>query len=252
VVGVQRRESMIRSSLTNVRLEAGDTLLMLSRRSAIRKLGMERDLLPLVQSAVDVPDVRKAGIARAIFLGVIVSAAVGLLPILHASILGAVAMIATGCLNQRQALRALDTRIFFLVGSALALGIAMERTGAALFLAEQVTALVLPFGPVVLLSVLFLLVAALTNVMSNSATAVLFAPIALGMAQQSGIDAEALLLTVILAANCSFATPIAYQTNLLVMGPGAYSFMDFVHAGVPLVILLWLSFTLIAPFYFGL
>jgi di/tricarboxylate transporter len=252
VLGVQRRSQMIRSALPNIRLDSGDTLLMLARREKLKSLSANRDLLPLVYSAVDVPDLRKAGMARIIFLGVIVASALSLLPILHASLLGAVAMIASGCLNQRQALRALDTRIFFLVGSALGLGVAMEATGAAIFLADQVTSTFLPMGPVVLLSALFLLVAILTNVMSNSATAILFAPVALNIAEQAQIDPIVLVMTVIYAANCSFATPIAYQTNLLVMGPGRYRFMDFLIAGGPLVLIIWLSYTLIAPRFFGI
>jgi di/tricarboxylate transporter len=248
VLGVQRRQQMIRSALPSVRLDAGDTLLILARRTSLRSFGLQRDLLPLVQTTIDIPDVTKAGIARLIFVGVIVCAATGALPILLASLIGALAMILTGCLNQRQALRSLDTRIFFLVGSALALGQAMEVTGAAGFLASQVTAALLPLGTVVLLSGLFLMVALLTNVISNSATAILFAPVALKIAETADLSPVLLVLTVIYAANCSFATPIAYQTNLLVMGPGRYRFLDFLRAGGPLVILIWVTYTGALPF----
>ena len=101
------------------------------------------------------------------------------------------------------------------------------------------------------MSGLFLVVAILTNILSNNATAVLFTPIAIGMAQATGAPPAAFVATVIFAANASFATPIGYQTNLLVMGPGRYSFGDFVKAGVPLVVIIWLTFSVIGPWYYG-
>ena len=107
------------------------------------------------------------------------------------------------------------------------------------------------FGAAVVLSVFFLLTAILTNVLSNNATAVLFVPIAVSTASQLGIDPMVFVYAVIFAANCSFATPMGYQTNLLVMGPGHYRFSDFMRAGAPLVIILWLAFSLFAPWYYG-
>ena len=104
----------------------------------------------------------------------------------------------------------------------------------------------------VLLSGLFLLVAVLTNILSNNATAVLFAPIAISIANQTGLPVEPFIVCIIFAANCSFATPIGYQTNLLVMGPGHYRFADFLYAGIPLMIIIWISFSLIAPWYYDL
>ena len=109
-----------------------------------------------------------------------------------------------------------------------------------------------PFGTVAVLSVLFLVVAIMTNVLSNSATAVLFTPIAISAAHLLGVDPKPFVLAVIYAANCCFATPIAYQTNLLVMGPGHYKFMDYVRFGGPLVLVLWVVFTIIAPLRFDL
>jgi len=128
------------------------------------------------------------------------------------------------------------------------MGLAIERTGGAAFIGTNTVAAFEGFGPVVLVSVIFAIVAILTNFISNSATALLFAPIALAIAAQTGIDPMVMVLTVIFAANCCFATPIAYQTNLLVMGPGHYGFRDFTKFGVPLIALLWLTYTLMLPF----
>ena len=109
-----------------------------------------------------------------------------------------------------------------------------------------------PFGPLAMLSMIFLPVAVLTNLLSNAATAVLFTPIAISAATQAGLDPTPFVFAVIYAANCCFATPIAYQTNLLVMGPGHYKFADYLRFGGPLVIVLWLTFTLIAPLRWGI
>ncbi|MEC8291501.1 MAG: SLC13 family permease, partial [Pseudomonadota bacterium] len=103
----------------------------------------------------------------------------------------------------------------------------------------------------VILSAFFLLCAVVTNILSNNATAVLFTPLAVNLAGSLNVDPLAFILAVLFAANCSFATPIAYQTNLLVMTPGNYQFRDFLRAGTPLIILVWLTYSIIAPWYFG-
>ncbi len=130
------------------------------------------------------------------------------------------------------------------------MGVALEHTGAALALAQGMVTLVSPFGPLAVLSALFLLVALISNILSNSATAVLFAPIAISVAGLMDADPKIFILAVIYAANCSFATPIAYQTNLLVMGPGHYKFTDYVKFGGPLVILIWIVFTILSALHF--
>ncbi|MBO6766631.1 SLC13 family permease [Maricaulis sp.] len=244
VLGIQRRSRMIRSRMGEIRLEAGDTLLLFGSSSSMRQLRSDRDLLLMEWATTALADPRRANVARAIFAGVVIAAATSLMPIALASFLGAVAMIAGGCLNTRQAARAVDIRIYLLIGSAIALGTALQITGGADLLATGVVTLFSPFGPVVLMSAMFILIALLTNVLSNSATAILFTPIAVGAANQIGADPSLFALTVLFAANTCFATPIGYQTNLLVMGPGHYRFMDYVKAGAPMVVLFWAAFTL--------
>ncbi|MGJ3232318.1 MAG: SLC13 family permease [Oceanicaulis sp.] len=251
VLGVQRRSRMLRAKMGEIRLEAGDVLLLFGGSDAMRRLRADRDVLLMEWATSDLPDIRKASMARLILLGVIVLAATGLLPIVAASILGATAMIATGCLNVRQAARAVDLKLFLLIGSAFALGAAMDATGAANVLAFSVVAVFEPFGVTALLSALFFLVMVLTNVLSNNATAILFTPIAVGAAGAVGADPQLFALTVLFAANTCFATPIGYQTNLLVMGPGKYKFVDFLRAGAPLSLLVWLVFTAYVAFSFS-
>jgi di/tricarboxylate transporter len=251
VLGVQRRSRMIRTQMSDIRLEAGDVLLIVGNRQSVRGLRTSRDLLLLEWSATEIPHLSNARTAQFILGGTVISAALGIVPISIAAVAGALAMILTGCLNIRQASRAIDRQIFLLVGAALALGTSLEATGGATFLAQQVILVFDGFGAAVVLSVFFLLTAILTNVLSNNATAVLFVPIAVSTASQLGIDPMVFVYAVIFAANCSFATPMGYQTNLLVMGPGHYRFSDFMRAGAPLVIILWLAFSLFAPWYYG-
>jgi di/tricarboxylate transporter len=259
VLGIQRRSQMVRQKLSTIRLQAGDDLLLFGARKDLRAMRFDRNLLVLLWSMADVPDIRLALRARLIFGAVILAAASGVVPIVDAALAGAVAMVAFGCLNLRQAARALDLRIYLLIGAAFAMGASLQESGAAEMMANAAVNAAMPYGPVALLIGMFGLVAVLTNILSNAATAVLFAPIAVNAAikfadtpEMESKLAVAAVMTVIYAANCSFATPIAYQTNLLVMGPGHYRFMDYVRVGGPLVIVLWLVFALAAPYYFGL
>ncbi|MEX6633717.1 SLC13 family permease [Hyphococcus lacteus] len=252
ILGIERRSRMIRTQMNTIRLEAGDVLLILGDIKDIRALRADRDILLLEWSMQGLPDQRNARVAALIFAAVIAFTASGLAPIAVSAIAGATAMVAAGCLNVRQAARAIDRRIYLLIGASLAMGVALERTGGAAFIGEALAMSAGSFGPTVLISAFFIMCAALTNVLSNNATAVLFTPVAVAAAQQLGMNEHILVLTVIFGSNCSFATPIAYQTNLLVMTPGHYKFKDFLVVGGPLIILLWIVYTAVAPFYYGL
>lgn len=251
-LGIQRRSRMIRARMTEIALEAGDVLLVQGRREDVLALRANRDILPMEWSMTDLPAPELAGLAGIVFVTIIGLAAFEIVPIVIASIIGVVAMIAVGALNVRQALQAIDAKVILLVGAALALGIAMEKTGTASYVAHHFIGLFQGASPAVILSAFFLVVAVFTNVLSNNACAVIFTPIGLGLAQGLGVAPEIFAYAVVFAANCSFATPIGYQTNLLVMGPGHYRFSDYMRAGIPLVLLLWLSFSAFAPFYYHL
>ncbi len=259
VLGIQRRARVVRRRLGRIRLEPGDTLLIAGRRSVIDSLRDSPDFIVLSGSKRDLPAPAKAPLASAIFLGTIGSAAIGLFSIPVAAITGAVLMIGTGCLNVRQATRAIDRKIFLLVGVMLALGIALQVTGGAAYIADVILNMPFANSPLEMVALLFIIVAICTNVLTNNACAILFTPIAMNLAGSVQVDtpidydiAFIFALTVIFAANCSFASPIGYQTNLMVMGPGHYRFRDFVKGGVPLVLLIWLTFIAVAYFYFGL
>ena len=252
VFGVQRKSRMARTALSEIRLEAGDTLLIGGTLDAIHGMRGSHDILLLEHSAEAVPQRRKANIAAAIFVFIVALSAFDVTPIVVNAIVGAGLMIATGCLTLPQAVRAFDKQIFLLIGSSIAMATALEATGGADLIAGSTVNLFQGAPPAVVLSALFLVMAIMTNVLSNNAVAALFIPIALDVARRLGAPPEAFIGAVIYAANCSFATPIAYQTNLLVMGPGHYRFSDFIRAGTPLVLIIWLTFSLLAPWYYGL
>ena len=252
LLGVQRKQRMGRTPMSEIRLEPGDTILIGGTDRALQDLRDSHDLLVLEWSAEPVPQRRKAGIAFAIFAMIVLTAAFDILPIVVTSITGAFAMIATGCLTLPQAARAFDRQIFLLVGSSIAAATALEGSGGAQLIADGTVWLLNGQSPAIIMSGFFAVVAILTNLLSNNATAVLFTPIAIGIAQAIGAPPEAFIAATIFAANASFATPIGYQTNLLVMGPGHYSFRDFIRAGTPLVAIIWLTFSLFGPWYYGL
>jgi len=168
-----------------------------------------------------------------------------------AALTGAAGMVATGVLTVRDATRAIDPLIVATIGTALALGIALQETGGAQYIAHAMATAMKGVSPAVMLSVFFLLVAVLSNIISTKTTAVLFTPIAIDFGIEVGAAPEAFAVAVIFAANCSFASPLGYQTNLLVMGPGHYKFMDFTRVGIPLVFVMWITFSLFAPWYYG-
>ncbi|MBT4425376.1 MAG: SLC13 family permease, partial [Rhodospirillaceae bacterium] len=172
--------------------------------------------------------------------------------IVAAAVAGAALMVFSGTLNVRQAASAIDRQIILVGGAALALNAALSATGGGAYIADGLVSALDGAGAAVMLSAFFLLVAAFTNVLSNNACAVLFTPIGINIAHGLGVDPMIFIIAVILAANCSFASPIGYVTNLLVMTPGRYRFIDFVRAGTPLILLLWVGFSLFAPWYYGL
>lgn len=252
VLGVQRRSRMIRAALSQLRMEAGDVLLVMGSRTNVLALRDNRDVMLMESSASDLPMREYSVRALMIFAGIVFTAAFEILPIVVSALIGATLMMVFRCLNVRQAGRAIDRRVFTIVGAALALGTAMQGTGGASWLAHSVIELLSDAPVWMLLSGFFLLVALLTNVLSNNATAVLFTPIAVSIATELNMDPMPFLLAVIFGANCSFATPMSYQTNLLVMAPGHYRFKDFVRVGTPLIFVMWITFTLFIPWYYGL
>jgi di/tricarboxylate transporter len=155
--------------------------------------------------------------------------------------------ILTGCLTMEEAYRYVEWKAIFLIAGMLPLGIAMERTGAAQLIADGIVAAVGPLGPLALLAGFFLLAAGASQVMPNPAVAVLLAPVALNAAQDLGISPYSVMMAVAISASAAFMSPVGHPSNLLVMGPGGYRFSDYLKAGIPLTLVVFLVVLLILP-----
>lgn len=231
-------------------LKVGDVLLVQGPREHIARIKRSGELLVL-DAAADIPFTRKAPLAIALMLAIVVTAAAGVLPIAVSASAGALVMLLTGCLTWRDATRALSVQVIMIVAASLALGVAMLRTGAADYLAACLVSLLGEAHPRIVLGGLMLLLVILTNVVSNNAAAVIGTPIGISIARQLGLDPEPFVLAVLFGANMSFITPMAYKTNLLIMSAGGYTFNDFVRTGTPLAAITTLALAWILPLIYG-
>jgi di/tricarboxylate transporter len=245
-----RKVHTLRKDIGDIRLQVGDLLLVQGAREQLAQLKRSGELLVLDATA-DVPSTEKAPLALLIMGLVIVSAATGLLPIAVSAVAGALLMLLFGGLAWRDIGNALSSSVIMIVVVSLALGMAMTRTGATTWLADLYLALTAGLAPNLILSGLILLMAVLTNIVSNNAAAVIGTPVAMSIANGLGLPAEAFVLAVLFGANMSYATPMAYKTNLLVMNAGGYTFGDFVRIGLPLTLLMWLALSWLLPRLYG-
>ncbi|NND82630.1 MAG: SLC13 family permease [Gammaproteobacteria bacterium] len=231
-------------------LRLGDVLLVQGSNENIEQVKKRGHFLVL-DATTQLPSTKYAPRAVMIMALTILVAAVGIMPISIAAMAGSLMMLLTNCLKWQDIERALSTQVILIVVASLALGSALTQTGATVYLAHSFVEATMGMHDRVVFSALMLLMAILTNIVSNNAAAVIGTPIAISIAQELGLPPEAFVLAVLFGANMSYATPMAYQTNLLVMNAGGYTFMDFVRAGVPLTVIIWLSFSFIVPMLYG-
>jgi di/tricarboxylate transporter len=247
VLAIQRRGAPLREKLNSVRLQLGDALLIMAAQKDVEQLRADDDFIILEEVQEPSLHSHKVPFALGIVALVVLLAGLGVLPILVTAILGCIAMVLTRCLSLEEAQRAVDWKVIFLLGGMLPLGIAMERSGAARWLADSALWLVGGFGALAVLATVYLITALLTEAMSNNASAVLMAPIAIATALQLGIDPKPLLMAVAFAASTSFATPVGYQTNAMVYSVGGYRYTDFLKIGAPLNLLFWVLAVIFIP-----
>lgn len=250
VIGLQRKSKIITTNMGELSLEPGDTLLIQGDKKSIKALRTKSDLLPMEWTTSEIQNKNIAKTSIFIFLCVIIFGAFEILPLVVASLIGVVSMIASKVLSLRQALRSVDNNLLLLIVTSLALGKVIQVTGAATFLSEYLLDILDGSSPLTILICFYALVSITTNFISNNACAVLFAPIAIDIAEKIDVDPKIFAIALIFSVNTSFATPLAYQTNLLVMGPGHYKFIDYVKFGLPLTILCWVVFFFVFPFIY--
>lgn len=250
-LAIHRARQNPATSLKEVVLQVGDVLLVQGSPEKIQELKQSGEYMVL-DATMDLPHTKRAPVALLIMAGIVVSAATGLVPIAISAVCGVLMMLVTGCLHWRQATRALSAPVILIVAASLALGTGLVGTGATDYLAAGFLVATDGFSAPAVLSALILLLALLTNVISNNAAAVIGTPIAIAIANGLAAPVEPFILAVLFGANLSYATPMAYKTNLLVFNAGGYTFGDFLRVGVPLIVLMWLTFSLVLPTMYGL
>jgi di/tricarboxylate transporter len=246
-LAIRHRGELMRERLGTTPLRSGDVLLVEVRRDRIEALKRIQDFVIVSEIGLDEPRREKLPLALVIVACTVAVATLGLLPIVGSAILGSVLLVLTRCLTLEEAYQAIEWRVIFLLGGILPLGLALESTGGARLLSSLLVDTVGVWGPVAMVSVFYLLTSLLTEAMSNNATAALLAPIAISAAAALDVDPRPFLVAVTFAASASFMTPVGYQTNTLIYGPGHYRFTDFLRVGTPLNFLFWLIATLLIP-----
>jgi di/tricarboxylate transporter len=242
VIGIHsaRSERMIDPGETL--MHPGDVVLLRGHTDEVDALHSAPGVL-MLDSKIELPHTRRAPLALAIMAGVIFMAATGLLPMVLASAVGVAAMMLTGCLGWREATEALSSKVIMIVVASLALGEALTATGTIASAGTGLAALHQYFPATVMIAAMMLTMTVITNFVSNNAAAIIGTPIAIAMAATMGVDPRPFVLAVLFGCNLCYATPMAYQTNLLVMTAAGYRFNDFVRAGLPLTILMWVVLT---------
>ncbi len=249
VLAIWREGQAYYSNLGEMALRFGDALLLHGARERIQLLGSDQDFLVLTEDAQEAPRTNKALLAVLIMVIVLLPVIFGLVPIAIMVVVGVALMVLTGCLTMDEAYRAIEWKAVFLIAGMIPLGIAMQTTGAASFVATWMVNLLGEYGPMVVMAGLYILTSLASQVMPNAAVAVLLAPIALNTAGDLGVSPYPLAMTVAVAASAAFLSPVAHPANLLVMGPGGYRFSDYIKVGLPLTLVILFVVLIVMPIF---
>jgi di/tricarboxylate transporter len=249
VLAIWREGRAFRSNLGEMALRFGDALLLHGSRDRIQLLGSDPDFLVLTEEAQEAPRTNKALLAVLIMVVVLLPVILGWVPIAIMAVVGVGLMVLTGCLTMDESYRAIEWKAVFLIAGMIPLGIAMQKTGAASFVATWMVELLGVYGPTAVMAGLYVLTSLTSQVMPNPAAAVLLAPIALNTANDLGISPYTLMMTVAVAASAAFLSPVGHPANLLVMGPGGYRFSDYIKVGLPLTLVVLVVVVLVMPIF---
>ncbi len=248
IIAVKRTNlHMTEKQIHDVRLQTGDILLIWCHESKLESIRSSTEYIVIEDVYEELVHKRKAFWSIINFIGMVVTASLGLADIMTCALTAAFLMIITGCLQMRDAYRALQGDVLLLIAGTIALGTAMQKTGASQLYAEAFLSVFTGFSPIIILGAIVLLTSICTQLLSNNATAVLLLPIAISTAVGIGVDPKPFIIGVCFGASACFATPMGYQTNLMVYGPGGYSFVDYMKLGIPLNIFVVVASTLCIP-----
>ena len=251
ILAIRREGSIIRNKIAHVLIQSYDTLLIYGGRKELSKLANTSGFILLGEVEEQLVKVRFWWVSIISIIFTILFAAVGLLPIIKGALLSFVILLALRIITPNEAYQSIHWQVIILIAALIPLGTVIETTGTASFIGDSIAQLVRLFSdsyqPYILLGITYLITMILTEVSSNTATAIIMTPIVLSLAAKMGIDARPLIFGVCFAASASFSTPVGYQTNLMVYGPGGYKFSDFIKVGLPLSITLWLTAIIFIP-----
>lgn len=251
VMAIRKHGALIRDRLGRVKLDFGDTLLLRGSAVALKQIKWEPGFIVTREVEPEAFRTEKGPLALAIIAGVVITAALGV-PILITAVAGCILLILTGCLNVKELHEAIRWDVIFLLAGVIPLGLVLERTGGAKLLANLAVHSADYVPPLVVLFIFYLITSILTGLISNNAAVVVLVPVGIGTAVTLGLDPRAFVLAIMFAASNSFATPVGYQTNTMVYGPGGYRFLDFTRIGLPLNLLMAVATTTYIYFVWGL
>ncbi len=251
-LAVHRRNQNIGRQLDQLIVRVGDTLLLEGAPEDIQRLAADMELVDVSHPSARAYRRGHAPIAIGSLVGLVVLAALGVAPILLLAVLAVAIVLVTGCIDADEAFSFVEGRLLALIFSMLAVGAALQHTGAVALLVNAAAPGLTDLPSWLVVFVVFLMTTILTEIVSNNAVAVIMTPIAIGLAEAIGVDARPLVVAVMIAASCAFATPIGYQTNTLVYGPGGYKFTDFMRVGIPLNLTISVIASTVIPFFWPL
>ncbi|KGB82374.1 dATP pyrophosphohydrolase [Rhodovulum sp. NI22] len=246
-LAAHRRNQNIGRQLDDLVVRVGDTLLLEGSPEDIQRLAVDMELVDITQPSARAYRRGHAPVAIASLVGIVALAAFGVAPIFLLSVLAVAVVLLTRCIDAEEAFSFIDGRLLALIFSMLAIGAALEESGAVQLIVDAASPALMGLPPFLIVWAIYLLTSFLTELVSNNAVAVVVTPIAIGLAQALGFDPRPLVVAVMIAASASFATPIGYQTNMLVYGPGGYKFTDFMRVGIPLNLSIGLLASAIIP-----
>jgi di/tricarboxylate transporter len=251
VLAIRHKGKLLREKLSDTVLSAGDVLLVEVKIDRLATFKRSGDFI--ITSEMETTEFRrnKAILAISIVVGVVVAATMNIAPIVVTALIGAIALVLVGCITLEEAYAAIDWKIIFLLAGVLSLGVALDRSGAAQLLSSNMINYIGVLGPIALVSAFYFVTSILTETMSNNASAALLAPIAIATAQTLDVNAMPFLMAITFAASASFMTPVGYQTNTMIYGPGQYKFIDFVKVGSPLNLMFWILATIMIPIFWS-
>ena len=252
VLAIRHHGALKHGELQNIKLMSGDTLLIEVPNSRIPYLIQQRVFLVASKAGIPQFDLLKAAKGVAIVVSVITSAALGWLSIASAAAAGALLIVLSKCISMEEAYAAIEWNVLFLLAGMLALSIAMEKTGTSAMMAGGIVDVFGAMGPRALVAAFFGATMLLTSVMSNQATVALLIPVAITTAYSIDANPRTFIFAVMFAASSSFMTPVGYQTNTMIYGPGQYTFNDFLRVGTPLSLIFWVLGTLLIPWFWPL